>query len=408
MKLYAIIAIILLFNSCNPAGKNTKELVMVNTLESPVTLPYEMINGLIVIKLQINNSKPLNFVLDTGAPITCIFESDRAIGFQDPLDEHDKIGSHTETYMEKPVKFIDGLHLKLNDDIFLKNLSVGLWPPELFFKSTSYDNVPYDGIIGYDLLRFVMLEINQESKTITLHNPKEAILPDDWVYSNLEFKNNKPYCNINLRIKPEDENIPLKAHLDFGNINHMWVKTNPSKNIIAPVESKEQVIGMSLDGKPMMGISWPIHSLEIAGFINWAVPIRFSSTGHSRDKNREGHIGLRELERFNLLIDYHNERLGISPIKESFTIDDDSLKSYEGKYSSPNLSYIIKLEAKRNLLYLSAKGKNPIPMVPINNSTFSFKPMNIRIIFSRNENGEIDYTKFTLEETKKESTWTKL
>ncbi|TBN14519.1 hypothetical protein EYD46_13175 [Hyunsoonleella pacifica] len=408
MKLYSIIAIILLFNACNPSALNTKEPVMVNTLEKPLTLPYEIINGLIVIKLQINNSNPLNFVLDTGAPITCILESDRSIGFKDPLNEHDEIGSHTENYMEKSVKFIDGLHLKLNDSIFLKNLSVALWPPEMFFKSTSYDNVPYDGIIGYDLLRFVTLEINQENKTVTLHNPKEDIPQNHWTYSNLEFKNNKPYCNINLRIKPEDEKIPLKVHFDLGNMNYMWVKTNLSKNIIAPVEKKEQIIGMGIDGKPMMGVLWPAHSLEIAGFTNWAIPIRYTSTGHSRDKNRAGHIGLRELERFNLLIDYNNKRLGIRPIKEVFSINDAYLKMYEGEYSSPNLPFTITLEAKKNLLYLTAKGENPLPMVPVNNYTFSFKPMHISIVFSRNKDGKIDYSTLTLKETKRKSTWTKL
>ncbi|MBC3757358.1 hypothetical protein H7U19_03005 [Hyunsoonleella sp. SJ7] len=375
---------------------------MVNKLESPVTLPYKIINGLIVIKLQINNSKQLNFVLDTGAPITCIFESDRAIGFQDPLGEHDKIGSHTQIYMEKPVKFIDGLHLKLNDNIFLKNLSVGLWPPEMFFKNTFYDNVPYDGIIGYDLLRFVVLEINQESKTLTLHNPEEDIPQHDWVYSDFEFINNKPYCNINLRIKPEDEKIPIKVHFDLGNMNYMWVKTNQNKNITAPVKRKEQVIGMGIDGKPMMGTSWPVHSLEIAGFTNWAMPVRFSSTGHSRDKYREGHIGLKELERFNLLIDYTNKSLGIRPVEETFVINNASLKLCEGKYYSSDLPYTMILEGKRNLLYFKAEGKNPLPLIPINNAKFSFKPMNISIIFPRNEDGEIDYTKFTFKENKKE------
>ncbi|TYA92278.1 pepsin/retropepsin-like aspartic protease family protein [Seonamhaeicola marinus] len=408
MKLYAILAVVLLFNSCNPKEKNTKKLTMVNTLESPVTLPYEMVNGLIVIKLQINNSKPLNFVLDTGAPITCILESDRAIGFQDPLSAHDEISSHTETYMEKPVKFIDGLHLKLNNSIFLKNLSLGLWPPELFFKHSSYNNVPYDGIIGYDLLKFLVLEVNQEHKTLTLYNPKKDLPKNDWAYSDLEFINNKPYCNINLRIKPEDEKIPLKVHFDLGNMNYMWVKTNPSKNIIVPVKRKEQVIGMGIDGKPMTGTSWPIHSLEIAGLTNWAVPTRFSSTGHSRDKNREGHIGLKELERFNLLIDYNNKRLGLRPIEETFVINDASLKLCEGTYASPSLPYAMILEGKRNVLYFKAEGKNPLPLVPINNGKFSFKPMNISIIFPRDKDGKIDYTKFTLKENKKELIWTRL
>ena len=44
-------------------------------VSSPYRVPFEIINNLIVVRVQVNNSKPLSFILDTGASGSVINES---------------------------------------------------------------------------------------------------------------------------------------------------------------------------------------------------------------------------------------------------------------------------------------------------------------------------------------------
>ncbi len=404
MKPYISIMMVFLLSSCNfekPShGERDQSLNFISNLENPVIVPYESVNGLIVIKLQINKSGPLNFILDTGSPITCIFESDRNSGFKDPFGDRDDITTFTKAMMKTPIEFIDGLQVKIGDSILMENTPVALWPPGLFFNSQSYDSIPYDGIVGYDLFRYVTVEIDQDARTLTLSNTKDQSLREGWVYSDLEFKDKDPFCDINIRVRPEDEMIPLKVHLDLGNMNHMWVKENPDKGIVAP-GGKEQVIGQTIEGKPLQGILWPIHNLEIMGFDNYGIPIRFISSGHSYDQSREGYLGLNELESFDLLIDYTHHRFGLRLRRERFIIGEADLEMYEGTYSSSDISHDVTLERRRNLLYCTAQGQNSLPLTTISEVEFRFKPADITVIFEKDTNGDVDYTTYTLHQNKK-------
>lgn len=377
-----------------------KEIVVERNELNPASLPYENINGLIVIELKINKSGPLKFILDTGAPKTFIFLSERSEGYDHPLSDSLAVTWHRETMEDRAIKFADELQLTVGN-ITLKNLSIGTWPAKMFFGRDSYNDVPYDGIIGYDLLQFVTLEINRNNQTITLHDPSSYTLPNGWSYSAIELKEKKPYCWVNVRVEPEDTSFAMKLHLDLGNMGPIWLKANDQKGIRAPA-GKEQALGQWLNGKPQIGKMWPVHEIEVFGHRLLGIPTKFIPSGHPHDSSRKGHIGSKELQYFDLAIDYTNSRVAVRPIYEYFPLSPETLVFYAGEFKSNDLSLGIMLEEKGGLLYFQATGQDAMPLIASSIVEFKFEPAGISITFSETEDRKVDYTSFILRQNGEE------
>jgi hypothetical protein len=58
------------------AQKNPKRLYITDENKANIKIPFKFINNLIVIRLQINNSDTLNFILGTGVTTTIINQKD--------------------------------------------------------------------------------------------------------------------------------------------------------------------------------------------------------------------------------------------------------------------------------------------------------------------------------------------
>jgi len=403
--LLAFLSVTLLLIACKDNRYAQKDVVAVRNDQHQATFPYEDINGLIVIESRINQSGPLKFILDTGAPKTFIFLSERSEGYDQSLSDSLELAWHTEPMNGRSIRFADGLQLTIGN-ITLKNLSVGAWPSKMFFGRSSYEDVPYDGIIGYDLLQFVTLEINRKNQTITLHDPGSYTLPNGWSYSDIELKDKKPYCRVNVRVKPEDAPLALNLHLDLGNMGPIWLKTDDQKGIRAPA-GKEQVVGQWLNGNPQNGVMWPVHELEVFGHRLSGIPTKFIPSGHPHDPSRKGHIGSRELQYFDLAIDYTNKRVAARPVQEYFSLNTETLGFYAGEFRSDDLPLKIILEEKSGLLYFQATGQNALPLIASNLVEFKFEPADISITFLKTVDGEVDYTSFTLVQNGKEYEYVK-
>ncbi len=386
--------------ACGDNKYAKKEVVAVRNELLPASLPYENINGLIVVELSINKSRTLKFILDTGAPKTFIFLSERSKGYDQPLSDSLEVTSHLERMNRRSIRFTDGLQLTMGN-ITLKNLSIGAWPSKMFFGRSSYKDAPYDGIIGYDLLQFVTLEINRNDQTIRLHDPSSYILPNGWSYSTIELKAKKPYCWVNIRVEPEEASVALQLHLDLGNMGPIWLKEDKQKGIRAPA-GEEQVIGQWLNGRPQIGTMWPVHELEVFGHRLLGIPTKFIPSGHPEDSNRKGHIGAKELQYFDLAIDYTNKRVAVRPIFKYFSLSPETLVFYTGEFLSNDLPLEVMLEEKGGLLYFQASGQSTLPLIASSRVEFKFEPADISITFSETVDGKLDYTSFFLRQNGKE------
>lgn len=274
-------------------------------------LSFKVINNLIVIPLEINGNK-LSFILDTGVNKTILFN----------LTKNDSIGLNN---IEKV--FIRGLGdgepiealLSKGNHFRVKNL-VGV-NQELYvilkdaFNLSAKMGTTIHGIIGYDLLKDVIVKVNYNSKRIVFYNPKRykkskcrkcEVFP-------LEFFRNKPYINVKARIDTVN-NIatPLKLLIDTGGSDAMWLFEDTKEIIKTPIKHFKDIMGEGISGT-IYGNRSKIPYVSIGSFVLKEPTVSFldsTSTFNARQfKERNGSIGGNILKRFKIWIDYPNKEI---------------------------------------------------------------------------------------------------
>ncbi|WP_394751164.1 PDZ domain-containing protein [Spongiimicrobium salis] len=280
-----------------PEGKKTEKV------------KFELINNLIVIPMEVNGAK-LSFILDSGVTRPILFN----LFDQDSL----QINNVSEITI-KGLGEDGGIQaLKSGGNIFrLKQIQN---PQQLLYVVLDNDlnfspslGVPIHGIIGYDLFRDFVVEINYSSKVLKFHDPKyfqpkehkkTSVLP-------LAILHRKPYIEGNVFLD-EKEDIPVKLMVDTGSSDAVWLFPDEEKGMRVPDKSYEDFLGKGLGGK-IYGKRTKIKSVNIGGFqmndAKAAFPHMDSFSAFGTRKDRNGSVGGEILKRFNIIFDYGNNKV---------------------------------------------------------------------------------------------------
>jgi hypothetical protein len=282
---------------------------------------FKFINNVIIIPIHINESDSLFVILDSGLNTTLISELSigetlllnyagrvmlRGLGIGDPLPALYSPGNDVR---------IAGMHARnhtlyvLLQDIFHLSKSMGM---------------RIHGLVGYDLFKDVIVEINYRRHQIFFHNPKvfryneqklrrenAAILP-------LEIINNKAYIPAQITLDDETQ-IPLRLLLDTGASFALWLHPESDPRLTIPEKNIEMYLGKGLSGD-IYGKVGRIKSVEIGHFTFDNPIVSFPDSGAMQGildlDSRHGSIGSEILRRFKVIIDYRNGRLTLSPLAE--------------------------------------------------------------------------------------------
>jgi len=267
---------------------------------------FELINNLIIIPIEINGSD-LTFVLDSGVSKPILFN----LSGQDSIS----INNVSEVTIRglgdgEPMKALSsmGNTFSLGD---VKNFSQDLYV--VLDKNINFSpsvGIPIHGILGYDLFRDFVVEINYASKYIKLHNPelyeykeskKSQTLP-------LSIIKRKAYVEGTVLIK-DSANIPVKLLVDTGSSDALWLFHQPEKGLEIPEKNYEDYLGRGLSGD-IFGKRTKVNGVKIGDFelknAKAAFPYRefFGLMENLGDRN--GSVGGEILKRFNFVFDYAN------------------------------------------------------------------------------------------------------
>lgn len=268
------------------------------------TTSFKLVHNLIVMPIDVNGSQ-LNFLLDTGVENTIMFnlsveDSLRLRNIQQirlrGLGEGDYIDAIKSTNnLFKLGKIANGNHM------------IYLIPGE-DFDLTSKMGININGIIGGDLFKDFIIEINYSSSRIKFNDPAE------YKYKNckkcqtfeLEFYKNKPY--IDLKVKNEEsESIDVKLLVDLGGSDVLWLFDKSNEEIELPEKYFHDYLGKGLSGN-IYGKRSKINRLILGDYEFTNVNVAFpdsSSVGSAYEfKDRNGSLGSGILKRFHLIFDY--------------------------------------------------------------------------------------------------------
>jgi len=279
-----------------------------------VTLPFQFVGGFIVVKVKYNNLLPLNFILDTGASNTILFDQYYASIFKTTFSDTIKvvgadIKSNIEGYIVRNGKFIlpemssttslTRDYIVLSEDCIQLEKRIGK---------------KIHGILGSDFLKRLTTQIDYQSEVVRLYNP-EYFRPSKKTESlDAEIINGKPYVPVDIDLGSSIQK--LKFLIDTGASISVIIHSNTDSLIQLPERSLPAYLGSGLSGE-VEGHIGLLSKISIGkfSFDNLIASFQNIENPDSIDIIRNGLIGSVLLSKFTLTIDYTKSKLYLKPNK---------------------------------------------------------------------------------------------
>jgi len=280
-----------------------------------VDIPFEYVNNFMVVSVVFNGIFPLKFIFDTGAENTILTQREITdllrINYQRRFTVY---GSDMST--ELYAYLANGIQLKIGNQLLLTDRSI-LVLEEDYFRFAEYAGIEVQGILGADILRRFVVQINYQRKTITLHDPNHFDPPrsDRFLSYPIEYKRYKPYMRIPTGL-PDNRVRSLKYLIDTGASLSMLLHANTDSMLTLPGKVITSNIGMGLGGF-LQGYAGRIPWIQIEDYRIEQIVTYFQDVDPDIDSailnQRNGIIGNQLLERFVVILDYPREKIYLAP-----------------------------------------------------------------------------------------------
>ena len=278
---------------------------------SKQVVKFQLLNNLIVFPMKVNG-KELNFILDSGVGKTILFNINHNDSI--PLFNTKKIllqGLGKEDAVEAILSNNNVFEL---NNIKAENQSLYVIFDDSFDLSSKM-GITIHGIIGFDILKDVVLKIHYGLKTLTFYKPNTYNVKKCKKCESfpLEFNMLKPYIQVGVKLENNpSKTIPVKLLIDSGGSDAMWLFENSAPEIVAPANYFEDFLGEGLSGA-VHGKRSIIEALVMGKFEFKKPTVSFPdslSIAHARNfEGRNGSIGATVLKRFVVTFNYPNNQL---------------------------------------------------------------------------------------------------
>lgn len=274
-----------------------------------VTIPFKLRNNLILIPVEVNGVE-MSFLLDSGVNKPILFNLNPGDSLE--IEQRERIelrGLGSGSTISAVRARSDSFKIK---DIEKTDMEIFIILDEEINMSTRL-GVPVHGIIGYDVFKDFIVEINYGNSKIKLYNPETYQYKSckKCVDLPLTFRNSKPYIDVSVAIESGEE-IPVKLLIDSGGSDALWLFEEKERNINVPEQYFEDFLGRGLSGS-IYGKRSRVEKFSLGNFsfkkAKVAFPDSVAIAYVKNFKERNGSIGGEILKRFKVIMDYGNKRI---------------------------------------------------------------------------------------------------
>jgi hypothetical protein len=370
---------------------NNRGFLFDNQKSKSISIKFKSSSNLIIIPVRINDSDTLNFILDTGVRYPIITE----LPFVNKLN--------LNYLMPTPVKGLgEGVELtayrSANNTLNISGLTARNQEVQMIidenFQISHILGIPVHGLIGFNLFKDYIVEIDYLNEKITLNKPeyfkyrdnkKDIIMP-------LNFDGNKPY--VNTTIETDDSiKVPVKLLVDTGASDALWLSEKSDDRINYPKNHVETFIGRGLSGD-LYGVKGRIEAIWVGPLVLPQPIVAFPDSEvidqliSSNDRN--GTIGAEILRRFHVTIDYRNSRLTLRPNHKINDVFNYNMSGMEIVNPMPGLPIFTVTNIRENSPAFLAGLKENDQILSLNNSSRNDMELNdINLLLQSKENKKI-------------------
>ncbi len=262
------------------------------------TAAFQQVDKLVLVQVQLENSRPLWFVLDSGSARMLV---DKRVADSLKLKSADAAYVQGAGAGRVPINLIHDVSIQING---LKSRHHEFASIDLS-GSTGETGRPIDGILGYEFLSRFVVTIDYPRQQLIIRDPNSAdALPG--VPVPLEIEKNWPFIKARLAVKGIPP-VTDRFLLDSGSndaVGHPIIKqlTNGVR---------QTTTGNGL-GQPVSGYIGTADALEIGDFKFKNVTL--ACCGGTEETSKL--IGSGILSRFTVTFDYPHSKIWLRPIPE--------------------------------------------------------------------------------------------
>ena len=373
---FTAIVLVMLVSAATPAqsqtARNERREMPLPTLRFPagrdaVEVPFEIESGWMVIPVSANGSRPLRFVLDSGAGGAAITNPEIVNSLSLNIVGKMQVrgagggGAAAEVSVAENVTFgIGGIELA-NGSLAIHASRSG-----------------FDGIIGRPIFANLVVEVDWEKQVVRFFEPARYKYSGSGTILPLTFDDGgRPYTMASVTTGAKT--IPVKLVVDTGGSHALSLDVGSNSEIKLPEGVSKTVLGRGAGGE-IAGYSGRVKALELGGQTFKDVPTIFpdSSSGTAGINGRQGNLGSGILRRLKVIYDYSRQQMIVEPNKfshepfgtvmsrmpaSSITIAPASLPDYVGRYGNKEISvkdgelYYQRLGGRGAVLRATAKDK---------------------------------------------------
>lgn len=318
----AIVAALLLF-----AGSSFAQMTCYSLERNyrKISVPFELCNNLVIVPVTMNDTIPLKFILDTGVETSILTEPLIAELLHLRYDKEINIKGPGNSY-EVTAYLVNQVRLSMPGAVCTGVPIYVLAEDYLQLKNVMGVNV--HGILGSDIFRRFVVDLDYSNKVMTLWEPSKYVPPRKCNSEIFDIIDNKPYIQVILNNGGQIDTTRLL--MDLGASHAIMLTIGEDSPFRLPDKYISQRIGQGIAGE-IPGYIGRTSVLYFGGFKFENVITSFTDSGYydKRSVTTYGSIGSDILSRFRLVIDYPHNKVYLKKnhrFSEEFTFNQTGIE----------------------------------------------------------------------------------
>lgn len=273
----------------------------------PLTLAYKDVDGWVLLPARVNGHAPVDFVLDTGASVMALINDARTTHLGLDMRGVRRLGAGDN--LAAPVGARQsGLAIDFGGVVLADQTALAIPAASLDCRGQR-STLPFNGVIGHDLLRRFTVEVNRDRGTVTLHDPEAFRYAGRGQVVPARIEGRQPF--VDATVAPHGAAaFHAHLHVDSGAGIDMTLLPGSGPDVRMPSNGRVRE-ACFVGGRARYRVGAPVR-LGLAG-TDTTTPVEYAIGREVIASGQDGRLGARFLSRFNVVFDYARERIILEP-----------------------------------------------------------------------------------------------
>lgn len=279
--------------------------------ETERSIPFELYGNHVIVQVGVQGSRPLSFILDTGADISLLNDGwATELGLKIVEQHEERVGTGENTIK---IGFAENVGFSL-DGIEIPTKVIAVAPLRI---TEAQVGRTVDGVLGADIFNRYTVEIDFAAREITLHDPGGYLPPHTGETLPVKLTGGRPFVKARIAT-PGSSPIECLLVIDTGDSSGLSLHTPfvERYHLLSSLRKSLQnsTSGLGGEAKEVLG---RVETLEL-GRVKIKQPVTAfaqAARGSTADPGYDGAIGVEILRRFRVTFDYSRQQITLEPNK---------------------------------------------------------------------------------------------